>query len=384
MNMLPTKNECPHLSTCSGCDQEATLLPPPIWKQMEEYFLTQKIKPSFFHKELKGWRLRAKLAVREEKGKLLIGLFEKKTHHVRELSDCYAHHPLINEALVVLKKILLEWKISGYQEKENRGSLRYLQLTVSRKTPKVQLVFVVNEKVLSSQWKALAHYLFSKQPIWHSIWVNLQPSSTNTIFGSSWHLLEGEEFLFEEVEQEKIAFHPAAFFQAHQSLFEEMVASIKRQISPCETLVEFYAGVGVIGKCLRDKAKTIFFVEANPFAQKSFLASLSSEAKGQKSCTKGITADSYFSCDVEEKASLCKEADLIIVDPPRKGLSSLLLEEICQKKKGELIYVSCYFPSFKRDLEKLSSFGWKVEKVEGYLLFPGTNHVETLAFLKKE
>jgi 23S rRNA (uracil1939-C5)-methyltransferase len=376
MNKLCAKKipECPHLSDCSGCDESAQGVPPPIWEEMQSYFLKHNCSFCFFSQELTCWRLRAKLAVRQEKGEIKIGLFRRGSHRVVEMPLCPAHHPRINEALVWLKKEMKKFGISGYEENEKKGDVRYLQMTVERASGKVALVLVVNDEGLSSKMKEFASVLFEEKFLWHSIWVNFQPKATNTIFGPSWILLHGEEFTFEDILKEKIAFHPAAFFQAHLSLFEKMIESIRGHCDDVSSLAEFYAGVGLIGKCLKDKASKIYLVEANAYSQRSFLATLRKEEE---------KLFSYFSCDVDQKISLCSEVETIVVDPPRKGLSSSLLDAIAQKDLGQLIYLSCYFPSFKKDLERLLEKGWRLENVEGYLLFPGTNHVELLAFLKK-
>ncbi len=365
---------CPHRSNCSGCAKDAHLLPPPIWQEMKAYFLNHGCTPEFFSQELTAWRLRAKLAVREQAGALKIGLFRRNSHEVVEMPDCPAHHPRINESVFELKKEMHQAHILGYEETTNRGDVRYIQLTVERSSQKVQLVLVFNSPCLTSKMEAFAKTLFEKSSLWHSIWINLQPAATNTIFGPTWHHLQGEEFLRETILGEAIAFHPAAFFQAHMALFETMIESIRKNILTTPSIAEFYAGVGLIGKCCKNRAAHIDLVEENPFAESSFFASLKKEEE---------KTFSYFCCDVDQKIDLCKDAKTIIVDPPRQGISSALLQAICQKESGQLVYLSCYFPSFRRDVEQLVQQGWTIEKAEGYLLFPGSDHVEILAFLKK-
>jgi tRNA/tmRNA/rRNA uracil-C5-methylase (TrmA/RlmC/RlmD family) len=375
MNKMSTKkiDECIHRPFCSGCEEIASISPPPVWHEMQTFFLEKRAPAQFFSQETVFWRMRAKLAVRQQGG-LKIGLFKKKSHEVVEIPLCMAHHPQINEAVWVLKQEMEIANLSGYEEKNHKGDIRYLQLTVEKSSQKVQLVLVVNASTLDPKMELFAKTLFEKSSLWHSIWINLQPLVTNRIFGPSWNHLQGEEFLRATILQEAFVFHPAAFFQAHMALFEKMIDSIQRNLPDRSAIAEFYAGVGLIGKCCKNKASHIYLVEENPFAERSFIASLKKEEED---------LFSYFCSDVDQKISLCSDAKTIIVDPPRKGISPALLEAIAQKKGGFLVYVSCYFPSFQRDVEQLLQKGWLLEKAEGYLLFPGTNHVEVIAFLRK-
>ncbi len=368
------KDPCPHLLHCSGCDPNALIVPPPIWQEVSSYFEKNNCSISLISQELSAWRLRAKLAVRQERRELKIGLFQRNTHHIVDIPDCRAHHPLINSALVQIKQEMNLLGVLGYEEKKRKGDVRYLQLTVERSSQKVQLVLVANASSLENKMELLAHKLFEKNSLWHSIWVNLQPLATNTIFGEKWHHLLGPVFLYEEVGKETIAFHPAAFFQAHFSLFEKIVESIQKNMKKTHAIVEFYAGVGVIGKCVKNKATHLFLVEENPFAKTSFLAALKKEEEH---------LFTYCSCDVDQQVFLCSQAEAIIVDPPRQGISPSLMKAIGQKKEGQLIYLSCSFSSLKKDIEQLMLQGWCLERAEGYLLFPGANHVEILVFLKK-
>jgi tRNA/tmRNA/rRNA uracil-C5-methylase (TrmA/RlmC/RlmD family) len=162
----------------------------------------------------------------------------------------------------------------------------------------------------------------------------------------------------------KIPFHPGAFSQTHLPLFEKILWQIQEWVKPDERVLELYAGVGAIGLSLLNKTKRVTMVENNPFAYLSF---------------KETQVDLPYLC-IDAKEASFSDWDLVIVDPPRKGLDKEILAKI---DSSRLIYVSCGFDSFQRDAKDLVSRGWKIKEAKGYLLFPGTNHVETVTLLER-
>lgn len=371
--------DCLHFNQCSGCEIQKEVILPPIWQEIKAEFhlLEPRLNLSLFHAEILGWRTRAKLAVRGSKKEPQIGLFKRGTHDVVDIPDCPLHHPLINQALQVLKETMIQHAMQPYDEKKKTGVLRYLQLTIERKTRKVQLVLVANLNNSDPSLKEFVKQLYI-HPLWHSIWINYNQAANNVIFSSNWSLQQGEEYLWEELAHTSLCFHPACFSQVHLSLFEKMLFSIKHSISKDKNVVEFYAGVGAIGLSVASLCKTLLCLEVNPFAKACFKASferLPPHIQKRVSFEQG-TSEAFC-----QKA---QEAEVLIVDPPRKGLDAALLQAITSSCTLEqLIYVSCGWLSFKRDVEVLKKAGWQIEKTEGYLLFPGTNHIEILAFLKK-
>lgn len=348
-------NNCSHFSKCSGCEL-VDYLNPPIWIEALAFFREHNIEPSFIHDGFSQTRLKAKLAVRQGPE---IGLFKKNTHDVISIPNCLVHHPSINRAVAIIKKEIVEQNVIPYREKPPSGVLRYVQMFVERATGKIQLTLVANNGDLEPFCKALL-----KHDLWHSIWINGQPDPTNRIFGDSWKLIHGEPFLWQTLNALPIPFHPGAFSQTHLPLFEKMLQKIETWVNPGEKVLELYAGVGAIGLSVRHKTKELTLVENNPFAHLSF-----QQMK---------TGVSYLCIDAKE-ADL-SGYDLIIVDPPRKGLDPQIIPKL---DSSRLIYVSCGFESFKRDCKQLISEGWKIKEASGYLLFPGTNHVETLALFEK-
>lgn len=361
--------DCVHFNACSGCTVNSCQNPPQLFQRAKEYFENSwQISLGYSQGAITGWRCRAKLAAREPD---TIGLFAKGTHAAINIPHCKVHNPKINEAISQLKKLDLPL----YNEKNHTGELRYVQCVVERSSGKVQLVFVLNMPGASSYWQAVSQQLF-KSGFWHSIWCNYNSKKTNTIFGPKWEKMAGSDALWEEVAGYKVAFGPSHFGQANLEMYEELIYDLKSQLLPNKLLVELYAGIGTIGLCCADACKAVCLSEQEATAEHYFMLA--------KNCLSTPLQQklTYKVAKAEECLKLIDEAEVVIVDPPRKGLQEPLLNKIATAK--QLLYVSCDYSSLERDLEYIRTHHphFRVEWAKCYLFFPGTEHIETLVSLK--
>lgn len=365
MNSFSTP-KCSHFDFCSGCeiflDEE-----PPIWKEALQFFHSYSIEPKFCTGSPLHWRLKAKLAVREGP---IIGLFKKGTHEAISIPKCLVHHPAINQGVKFLSDLLAQEKFSIYDEKTGRGQIRYAQFFAHRTTGALQLSLVINDSSLSPSVERLCRHFST--PLWHSVWINFHPATNNRILGDAWQHISGKTWLRQPFLGEEIPFHPGAFSQANLELFEKLVLQIQSWILPEDRVVELFAGVGVIGASLVKKCQSVLLVENNPFAALSFQERYRFEPPSCKYLLQDV-------CEFTDFSSF----DVILVDPPRKGLGETLLKKLANLLTSRLIYVSCGFESFQKDCKALISSGWKLKAADGFFLFPGTNHIETLALFEK-
>lgn len=312
-----------------------------------------------------GWRMRAKLAVRGTVQKPLIGLFKEGTHTVIDMQVCPDHHPAIDAALEIVRKALPEHGIIPYDEKTLYGHLRYLQCVVERQTGRVQLTLVANNT--DEPLLPLVEYLVNKND-WHSIWINVQEGSTNTIFGKKWIHVFGEKDLWQTLCDTPLCFHPGCFAQANLNLFERILSDLLERILPGKNVIELYGGVGTIGLVALKKSRSLLCVESNPLCEECFLKS-----------AKNHSAE-YIRGDAKALTEHLDGQEVLIVDPPRKGIDATLMKKILSTTTLEqIIYVSCDAQTFARDAKKLLAVGWKIDFARSYELFPGTSHIETLA-----
>lgn len=364
---------CFLFSECSGCQLQKNVRLPPIWKELEKFFVEKGIFPELVSKEIIHYRSKVKLAVRGSFLDPKIGLFKEGTHEVVDIPSCPLHYPVMDKACALIKQKITEYKIAPYEEKRAQGRLRYIQMVVNQETNKVQLSLVFNSNSLMKNELDFIEDIYSNNPIWHSIWVNFLQGSTNTILGNKWELLCGEEDFWQKLLGIEFCFHSSCFSQAHLSVFEEMLQYLAFLVPEKKNILELYAGVGCIGLYLAQKSSKVVFIESSPKAEECFKKTLSKLPDEVSSkCT-------FFSSSVEDIDFLNQEIDLLIVDPPRKGLSKKCKEKIDMLQPKEFIYVSCGPSSFMRDCEELLKKGWILDQARGFLLFPGTDHAEIVA-----
>jgi len=385
--MVKLNIHCPHFNTCSGCIYNDIKSDPKIFKKAKIY-LEKVLNDSIELKKsnAKHWRTRAKLAVRKNTSdpkKPLIGLFEEGTHRVIPIPHCQIHHPKINEAIELMVSEFQKRDLTFYDEDAHTGDLRYIQLIVERRTNKVLLCFVVSFEETSEkkqQWESFAKILF-ENPIWHSIWMNFQPLKTNVIFGPTTRHIVGPRDIWENICNNEIAFGPVHFGQANLEMFEKLLETIRKHIPRNKNVLELYAGAGSIGLSVLDLCNTITFFERDKNALQLF-------EKSKAHINPFLQQRISYHIDISENAhEYIKNAEVVIVDPPRKGLSKNVLQSIVSSSTvDELIYISCDFETFERDARQLwkEQKGFYLEKAFCFLFFPGSNHIETLGFFKRK
>lgn len=430
--------ECSHFESCSGCTLQTNLLKPSARTSAEDYFSSLGLHFTFHAASLRAWRQRARLAVQQGlEGRAVIGLFQQRSHIAVDIPKCVAHVEVINQAVDIVRKCLITCNVSIYDEVSGTGDLRYLQLTAVQSIqtdraciPAVQVVLVWNaspEATLPTErLRTLADSIYAEAGIdsatsgrrsqngalIQSIWANFQPKRTNTILASAsenWSLLHGYEHAWVRLGGADICFAPGSFLQANFEAMDQCLTVIQSIVPKSATVVDLHAGVGTIGLSLAATREPYWvrFVEINPLAEVPFWRSAARLADSWKvskvneeSCnnnTSLATRDQLPQLEFHVAAAgsdpgrWLDGAEIVIVDPPRKGLEPLLIQYLSSKEAlnrhpdlRKLLYLSCGFSSFMRDCDQLlASNQWQIEHAQGFLFFPGTNHIETLAVFQR-
>ena len=367
------------------------------------------------------WRSKAKLAIRNNitSGLLDAGLFQQDSHSLVPIPDCRVHHPLINTCALFVVECARAVGLQPYNEATGLGDLRYIQMTLACKEDAyleeengVQLVLVWNDTntTHSPQLSALVDMLISSySDCLHSIWVNFNTSTTNTILGRDYiHIWGEKEAAWATIGGTCIAFSPGSFLQANREGMAAALESIRRY---CVTgrnnksvrIVDLYAGVGTLGLGIAkqltnasgvDDLSWIRFVEIVPWAKQPFEVSAArlmdeirndnnSDKKKKNSKAQPLKMEYYVSSVGTDPQQWLQDATVLLVDPPRKGLDKKLLEVLCNIKSisqlERVIYLSCGYDALENDCRKLvDSNQWTIQYVEAFLFFPGTDHIETL------
>lgn len=374
------RDDCPHRPPCPGCPRfGSTRLPQDAWAKLLEITNTAGLpEPPIHRTPGQGHRHRARLAVRGKAGNPKIGLFQADSHRIVHIPHCPVHHPLINEACSEIREAIRETGIAPYADRPHRGALRYLQIVVERASNRVQVVLVgcgTSPDILGELPSAVERRLGDRL---QGLFFNAQPERSNAIFGPKMTLLAGEPTLCETVHGVDVFYPPGAFGQNHLPLFERAVDRITELTPPGATIAEYYCGVGSIGLALLGKSEAIRFNERSPdglLGLELGLAARPADERARATVFPGAAA---------ERLDGLPGADLVIVDPPRRGLDDPLRTALADRPPARLIYLACGLDSLISDLAVLQkSGGLSLRGLEVFDFFPFTQHVETLVWLDR-
>jgi tRNA/tmRNA/rRNA uracil-C5-methylase (TrmA/RlmC/RlmD family) len=330
--------------------------------------------PAVIEGDAFGYRHRARLMVRGRARSPKIGIFAAGTHDVVDIPRCRVHHPLINEVANAVRAAIRATGTRPYSERTHSGALRAVQIVVERATQTAQLVLVANTtdpEPIVPLADALVAQLGAQL---HSLWWNGNTERTNTILGAHWERMQGPDAVRESVRGAHVFFPPGAFGQSHLELADALVARIHEQVPEGVRVAEYYAGCGPIGLGLLRRAARVTFVESAPDAVRGLAMGIAARPEREQLRAAVIAGGAGDALEAHESAQV------VIVDPPRRGLDSALAAALADEPPPLLLYVSCDVDSFRRDAAQLVAGGQlRLAALEAWSLFPNTEHVETLA-----
>ena len=321
-----------------------------------------------------GFRLRARLAIRGRVGAPKVGLFELGTHRVVHIPNCAVHNPLVNRVAGIVRRAIAETRLTCYSDQAQLGLLRYLQVVVERASQAAQVVLVVNDPSPEPLGPCLALVRERLGKQLHSLWVNVNTAHGNTILGPDFIPWCGPASVVEHFGGAAVHYPPGAFGQSNLDLAAGLIASVAAWVPPGSRVAEFYAGVGAIGLSLLDRVSAISLNEAAPQSLLGLelgLAALQHDARAKVTVWPG-DAGAMHAC--------ARGADVVIADPPRKGLDPGLLAALLRDPPARFIYVSCGLEAFLADTARLTAGGrLRLAQLQVFNLLPNTLHVEILA-----
>jgi 23S rRNA (uracil1939-C5)-methyltransferase len=327
---------------------------------------------------MENFRLRARLAIRGRQNSPKIGLFEIDSHRVVHIPNCRVHHPLINRVAGVVRRALVEARVTSYSDKAHLGVARYLQVVIERRSQTAQVVLVGNCETVEPLAECMKLICDRLGEQLHSLWFNANTGRGNTILGSQWQLVHGRESVIESFGGPDVHYPPGAFGQSNLDIAEQIIAHVRSHIPVGARVMEFYAGVGAIGLSVLDRVTEIGMNEVSPQSLHGLelgLAGLSVEQRAKISVIPGAAGAARDAATA---------AQVVIVDPPRKGLDAELRETFSRLPPQRLIYVSCGLESFQEDAAMLTAGGgMRLTGLHAFNLMPYTEHVETLSVFER-
>jgi tRNA/tmRNA/rRNA uracil-C5-methylase (TrmA/RlmC/RlmD family) len=323
-----------------------------------------------------GHRHRARLAVRGRATSPKIGIFQEASHRIADIPRCVVHHPLINTVADAVKAAIRRTGTAPYADAPHRGALRYLQVVVERRSGTAQVVLVGNgdEPALLDALATEVERLLG--PALHSLWWNGQPERTNAILGPHWLRWTGPAAVRETIGGADVFFPPGAFGQSNLPLADSLVTQVHAWVPDGAAVTEFHAGCGALGLGLLPRVSRLACNEVAPDSLAGLALGIEAAPAGTRArILAGPAADHLDALD---------GADVVVVDPPRKGIDAALLETLVAAPPARLVVVSCGIEAFLREAEALRRRGgMQLRALVPFALFPFTEHVETVALFER-
>ena len=371
---------CPHRPPCSACPRYGEPgIAPEAKGALDELARAHGLpEVEILSGGNSGFRLRARLAIRGRLGSPKLGLFELGTHRVVHIPNCRVQHPLINRVANVVRRALVEARVTSYSDKARSGVARYLQVVVERASQSAQVVMVghsATAEPLSGCFALIRERLGGDL---HSLWFNPNMEHTNTIMGPVFAHISGPATVVESFGGAPIHYPPGAFGQSNLEIAQRIIEHVRERIPEDAQVAEFYAGVGAIGLSVLPRVREIRFNEVSPQS----LHGLAFGIEGLEPTERRKV--SVFAGPAASTLQTARGAQVVIVDPPRKGLDGELKGYLSEQPPARLLYVSCGLASLLADIAQLTAAGtMRLAELTAFNLMPFTDHVETVARLER-
>lgn len=379
---------CPVFKRCGGCTLQHTSYEAQLAfkRRLVEENLRRigKIEGVPVHRTIgmvNPWRYRNKAQVPfgEEEGGLVGGFYAMRTHEIIDVEECLIQHETTDLIVKKVKQIAKKYGITAYREEDHKGLLRHVVTKVGFATDEVMMVLVTNGETIPNQ-DAFVGELSESIPGVKSIVQNINTKRTNVIFGDKTVVLWGEPTIVDRIGKIKFAISARSFYQVNPVQTERLYSKALEyaQLTGEETVIDAYCGIGTISLFLAQKAKHVYGVEIVPDAIED--ARRNAELNGMENVTFEVgEAETVIPRWYEEG----HKADVIVVDPPRKGCDEALLRTMIEMKPERIVYVSCNPSTLARDLRVLEDGGYRTVEVQPVDMFPQTTHVECVAWITR-
>lgn len=379
--------KCQFARQCGGCQLQALSYE----KQLE--FKTSKVRG---HLERIGgfidipmekilgmeqpfhYRNKAQFPVGKSKdGRIITGFYAGRTHSIIENRDCALGVTRNKEVLDRVIAHMEKFHIQPYDENTGKGLVRHVLIRYGFFTDEMMVCLIINGEKLPGE-EALVKSL-RQIPEAVSVMVNVNKKRNNVILGEKVRLLWGQPYITDKIGEISYQISPLSFFQVNPYQTGRLYGKALEyaQLSGNETVWDLYCGIGTISLFLAQKAKMVRGVEIIPAAI---------ENAKENACLNGFDNTEFFVGKAEEVlpeqfARTGERADVIVVDPPRKGCDETLLSTIIKMQPDRVVYVSCDSATLARDLKYLCERGYELKKVCPVDMFPNTVSVETVVLL---
>ena len=313
---------------------------------------------------------------RNKEGKIIAGFYAGRTHSIIECEDCAIGIKENKDILHMVIAHMEKWKIEPYREEDHKGLVRHVLIRKGFTTGEIMVCLILNGK----KFPGLSELVDNLKKIdgMTSISINVNTEHTNRILGSEVIPVYQEVYITDYIGDVKFRISPLSFYQVNPVQTRKLYGTALdyAELTGEENVFDLYCGVGTISLFLAKKAKHVIGVE--------IVGQAIEDAKVNAQINHIENAQFYCGAAEEVIPDLYRQgvtADVVVVDPPRKGCDEKLLDTIVNMAPEKVVYVSCDSATLARDLKYLNEHGYVVRKVQPVDMFPMGVHVETVVLL---
>jgi len=377
---------CPYADKCGGCSLQH------LSYEGQLKYKTQKVKDNLerigkvytrVHDTIgmekpQRYRNKAQFPVGMVEGKAAVtGFYAPRSHDIVPVESCMIQDEVSDYIARTIRNWIKKYNVSVYDEKAGKGLIRHIVTRVGFKTGEVMVILVVNGKHIPYK-EQLIDALKKEINGLKSVVLNINTKRTNVIMGEDNITIYGSDNIIDYIKDIKFEISPLSFFQVNPVQTEVLYGKALEyaDLKGDETVIDVYCGIGTISLFAAQKAAFVYGIEAVHQAVE--------DAK-RNAYINGIKNVEFISGDAEkvmpELVDKGVKADVVIIDPPRKGCDTSVLEAVIKMNPKKIVYVSCNPSTLARDLRYLEDNGYKTMEVQPVDMFPYTYHVESVCLI---
>jgi len=325
------------------------------------------------------YRNKAILAIGELEGEAVSGFYRERSHQIIPVDTCLLQDLFSHNAAAALTEFMNKNSIPAYDEESGKGVVRHI-FTRRAVNTEDKLLCIVARKGFGDKTQALIDFMRAACPDLTGIVLNINKSRGNTVLAGDFYTLWGKGYIEDTLCGHKFNIAPQAFFQINPPQAEKLYNKALEfaQINSDMLVFDLYCGAGTISLCLAEKAGKVIGAEIVPEAIEN--AKLNAESNG-------IENVEFICADAGEAAALLHERglkpDVVVVDPPRKGMYEEAVNAVASMQPERIVYVSCDPATLARDILRFENLGYTLQKATAVDMFPRTKHVESVALMTR-
>ena len=338
------------------------------------------VHPALGMEEPFRYRNKAQFPIQKVDGSPVIGFYKKKSHDIIPTDQCIIQHDVNDKIIKIIKTYIRAYKVSVYDEKTHTGVLRHLVTKVGFASKEVMVVLVANGRKLP-YLNELASVLKENIPGFKTLVVNVNREKTNVILGNENRVIYGDGKINDNIGDLVFEISPLSFFQVNPVQTEVLYnkALEYAALGENDTVFDIYCGIGTISLFLAQRAKKVYGIEIVEEAIK--------DAKRNAEINNLDNVEFYVGKAEDVVPKMYKQgkrANVVVVDPPRKGCDEKVRDTIVSMQPDRVVYVSCNPSTLARDLAYLNEKGYKSLEVQPVDMFPHSVHIENVALIVKD